>query len=547
MKTKMKRRAEPEWLLLLSPFLFGLYFPWTAAIAVLFLLGILLADYRRGELRISASPLLFATAGIVLFHALGALWGTDRGMAWIGALQFLPLPLFVLALEQREAEERLSLLRSVPVAASCMTLLSLLLSRIPALSAYFLTDGRLSGFFQYPNTFALYLLAGIVLLLFGEYPERKRMILLAIQFVGIVLSQSRAVLVLLFFLLVYYALRKGQKRMRRIAGGTAALLLAGAVWYLIHGEGSLSTFYGRLLYAQDVLPVIAKHPLGLGYLGYSWLQGSFQTGVYTTVHIHNDLLQILADTGWIPAGLCLWALIQSLRRGKSRELRTLLAAVICLHSLFDFDLQYPAIAFLLLIALDSESPGKPLKRRKAAVSLLAGLLAAFSLWLGMASFLQYTGNTEAALRVYPNYTTALVQQLPYAESPEREELTERILKLNRSAAPAWDAKAEASFHAGRLQDAADEKKTALGLRKYDQGEYVEYMELLKDCWELSARRGDMQGAAAFLERMAEVPDMMRQTMEQTSALGRMIRDQASLRVPDEYQKWISEKRGFNSY
>jgi hypothetical protein len=67
------------------------------------------------------------------------------------------------------------------------------------------------------------------------------------------------------------------------------------------------------------------------------------------------------------------------------------------------------------------------------------------------------------------------------------------------------------------------------------------MELLKDCWELSARRGDMQGAAAFLERMAEVPDMMRQTMEQTSALGRMIRDQASLRVPDEYKKWISEK------
>ena len=547
MKTKTKRRAESEWLLLLSPFLFGLYFPWTAAIAVLFLLGILLADYRRGELRVSASPLLLATAGIVLFHALGALWGTDRGMAWIGALQFLPLPLFVLALEQREAEERLSLLRNVPAAAASMTLLSLLLSRIPALSAWFLTDGRLSGFFQYPNTFALYLLAGIVLLLFGKYPERKTLIQLAILFVGIVLSQSRAVLVLLFLLLVYYALRKGQKKMRWIAGGTAALLLPGAVWYLIHGEGSLSTYYGRLLYAQDVLPVIAKHPLGLGYLGYSWLQGSFQTGVYTTVHIHNDLLQILADTGWIPAGLCLWALIRSLRRDKSRELRTLLAAVICLHSLFDFNLQYPAIAFLFLTALDSEAPGKPLKQGKAAVSLLAGLMAAFSLWLGTASFLQYTGNTAAAIRVYPNYTTALVQRLPYAESPEREELTVRILKLNRSAAPAWDAKAEASFHAGRLQDAADEKNTALSLRKYDQGEYVEYMELLKDCWELSARRGDMQGAAAFLERMAEVPDMMRQTMEQTSALGRMIRDQASLRVPDEYQKWISEKRGFNSY
>ena len=61
------------------------------------------------------------------------------------------------------------------------------------------------------------------------------------------------------------------------------------------------------------------------------------------------------------------------------------------------------------------------------------------------------------------------------------------------------------------------------------------------------RRGDTQGAAQFLERMAEVPEMMQQTMEQTSALGMMIRDQAALKMPDQYKKWISEKKGFNSY
>ncbi len=546
MKTKARNRKGPEELLLAAPFLFGLYFPWTAAIAVLFLLGVLLLQYRKGELRLAASPFLLAAVSIVFFQALGALWGVDRGMAWIGTLQFLPLPLFVIALEQVKAEDRALLLRNIPSAAACMVLLSLLLSSIPAFSSWFLTDGRLSGFFQYPNTFALYLLAGIVLLLFGEYPERKRLILLVILFAGVALSRSRAVLVLLFFVLVYYTLRKGPRKKRLAAAGAAAVLLTGAVWYLTRSGTSLSTFYGRILYMQDVLPVIGEHPLGLGYLGYYWLQGSFQTGVYTNVHVHNDFLQLLADTGWIPAGLCIWAMIRSLRRAGDREPRLCLAAVICLHSLFDFDLQFPAVTFLLLTALDTEMPGKRLKKT-AVIPLSAGVLAAFSLWLGTASFLQYTGNTEAATRLYPNYTTALVQRLPYTESTEQAALTERILKLNRSAAPAWDAKAQASFYEGRLKDAAEEKRTALGLRKYDQEEYVEYLKLLKDCWEISMRRGNVQDASDFLNRMAEVPDIMRETMEQTSALGTRIRDQASLRMPEEYKKWISEKRGFNSY
>ncbi len=51
-----------------------------------------------------------------------------------------------------------------------------------------------------------------------------------------------------------------------------------------------STFRERLLYARDVLPVIFTHPLGLGYQGYLYLQGSFQTGVYQTRFVHNELL-----------------------------------------------------------------------------------------------------------------------------------------------------------------------------------------------------------------------------------------------------------------
>ncbi len=534
-------RKGLEGLLLFSPFLLGLYFPWTAALAVLFLLVLLSGCAGKGKLRVSAGPLLAAAAAVVLFHALGALWGTDRGMALIGALQFLPLPLFVLALEQLEPGERTGLLRKVPVSAACMTLLSLLLSLIPALGPRFLTAGRLSGFFQYPNSFALYLFAGVILLFLGNYPEKQRIPLLLVLLGGIALSRSRGVLGLLFLFLVYIALRKGRKQIRAAAAFLAAALLIGGLWYLRRGGAGFSTFYGRLLYARDALPVIARHPLGLGYLGWYWRQGSFQTGVYTTLHIHNELLQLLADVGWIPAVLCLWALIRSLRKGGERELRLCLAAAICLHSLFDFDLQYPAIAFLLLTALDAEEPGKQLRRKNPAVPVIAGLLAAFSVWLGTAAYLQYSGDAAAAAKLYPGYTTALVQSLPYAEGDEQAELAERVLRLNRSAAPAWNAKAQASFYAGNLEQAVEEKSTALGLSRYDQATYVEYLELLKNCCDISLRRGDRVSAARFLRLMQAVPEMMRETLDGTSALGRKISDRPALKMPEQYRKWIFEK------
>ena len=53
-------------------------------------------------------------------------------------------------------------------------------------------------------------------------------------------------------------------------------------------------FSGRILYVQDALPLILKHPFGLGYYGYYFIQQSVQTGVYTGVNAHNELrIQIL--------------------------------------------------------------------------------------------------------------------------------------------------------------------------------------------------------------------------------------------------------------
>ena len=175
-KPEMPQRHRPdpeEAILLFSPFLTGLFYLWGAALAVIGLTGALLLTQKREGLRFSFSPLLLACGSLVLFHLGGCLWGTDRGMALAGALQFLPLPLFALALQQREAEKRMQMLTWLPHTAAAMVLLSFLLSCIPACAGRFLISGRLAGFFQYPNTFAAYLLAALVVLLHGAPVGRR--------------------------------------------------------------------------------------------------------------------------------------------------------------------------------------------------------------------------------------------------------------------------------------------------------------------------------------------------------------------------------------
>ena len=530
-KALRQPEADPlECLLLGSPFLVGLFFPWGSALAVLFLTVLLAAELKKGKILIAKGPLLPACCSLVLFLLGGCLWGTDRGMALLGVLQFLPLPLFVLALEQREPAARLQLTAHMPAAAAVMVLLSLLLSRVPAWKDWFLVNGRLAGFFQYPNSFALYLLTALIVLLhFGPYPQKEKALLSVILCGGIILSGSRTAGALLISVMIISGCRAETRRSRRNCLLAALLISAMGLYLVFAGSRSLSTFYGRLLYARDALPVILHHPLGLGYNGFYWLQGSFQTGVYSVRHVHNEFLQLLLDAGWFPAALFLWALIRSFRAKDGHFGRKLMMAVICLHSLFDFDMQFTALAFLLLTAADTE-PGVPYRVTGRLSVGIAALTILFSLWLGTASFLLYTKRPQAALKLYPAYTAALLDLLPETENNRAEAAADRILRLNSSAAPAWDVKARAAFQRQADEEALAAKEEALRLSPYNLREYQEYLALLDRIRLRRLSRGDAAGAARCRAKAEEVPALIKSAEERISSLGRRIQDQPNLDI-----------------
>ena len=539
-----------ERFILITPFLIGLFFPWTSAAAVLWLLVLLIQTQRRSGLTVCLSPCLLLSCSIPLLLAAGALWGVDRGMSLPGVLQFLPLPLFVLLLEQIEAKERFSLLRYLPEAAAVMTALSVLLSRIPRIAYFFLVNGRLGGFFQYPNTFALYLLIAMVVLLFGKSrPAVHQVVLMFLLMGGILLSGSRTVMALTLVVLLFFFFRRGDRKLR--LAGLAAVILAfggGGLYALITGNtGGIGRFWssslsssellGRFLYAGDAIPVILRHPLGLGYMGYYRLQGSFQTGVYTVSHAHNELLQLLLDTGWIPAGLLIWALIRAFREREDSLCRKILFAVLCLHCLLDFDTQFTAMSLLLFLILDIAPRGERVFRKQGPVLACSLLLAAFSVWLGTANGFVWNRNPFIGAKLYPAYTTALIRCLPQTGGAREEELADRILKLCDASPEAWDVKARQALAVGNVNGMIEAKRKAIHYARYSLKEYQDYIILLERA-ALSPATSP-EDVARCREEMAAIPEMLESVKANTSALGWKIRDVPNLELTGEWMETIA--------
>ena len=526
-----------------APFLAGLYYEWGAALAALYLLALLLCWQRRYGLRLRGSPALLFAAAPVLVLLLSPLWAVDRGMAPLGVLKVLPLPLFTLALEQLPTARREELLQPLPYGGAVMVLLSSALCALPGLRPLLWVDGRLAGLFQYPNTFALYLLLGAAWLLLGEKLGKREGAVLLVLVLGIALSGSRTVLLLLLALLLFCLVWDRRRARRRLALTLGGGLVGLALGYVLltgsrAGLGRLlslslrsSSFLGRLLYARDALPQILTHPLGLGYWGYAWRQGSFQTGVYSVLHVHNDFLQLLLDAGWLPGALLLWALIRGLRRGNLR--RRVLLVLFCLHCLLDFDCQYTAMVFLLLTLMDREEPGgRPLPRPAALGAAWA--LGAFAVYFGLTALLGSLGS-PAARRLYPAYTQSLLTALEESgDGAEAETLADRILALNDSARPAWAEKARAALRRGDVTEAVACQERLIALKPYERQSYLDYVDLLQAAWRICQGRGDPAGAALCREKLSAVPESMAAAEARTSRLGRLIQDQPELTLPPGY-------------
>ena len=543
-------RFVPPCLLLSTILMSAGFYTFTAVPLSVFLIGCLLLVVVKQGFRLYRNISLIAVAALFGGYAVSWFWAVDRGMSLYGVVRFFPVVLYMLLLMQMEAEEANCIFQIVPWTGAIMTITSFGLQHVPGISQYIIVDGRLAGFFQYANTYALFLLIGLVVLISEERQSKWKPLLAAVLVLGVFASGSRTSFLLMLGLGVFYCIWKRDWRKIATTAGVASVGFGLSVLISKLGTADADrfltttsetgTFLVRLLYYKDALPVILKHPGGLGYLGYYLLQSSFQTGVYSVRFIHNELLQLFLDVGWIPTGLFCVALVLSFLNKETEMRNRLILFLVCAHAMIDFDLQFLAIWFLIIPAMDLWS-GEMILLKKSRMPLLVAstLIAVWCGWLGVADCLFTFHNIETCLQVMPNHTLALIDTLSdLNDVVELEQRADQIIGLNPSVSVAHSAKGNAAYGKGDVLLMMQEKEEAIRLAPFYLDGYLDYIDKLEKVLVRYEETGDFASAEICRGKLMEVQESLEQTKSSASPIAWKIQHKPELDLPDDYQKRV---------
>ena len=494
-----------------------------------------------------------AVLSLAVFYGLTAFWAIDSGMAVIGFFKFLPILLFTVVLMQQEENPEM-FLRGIPYAAAAMTVLSAILMQMPSLKDRFSVAGRLSGFFEYPNAFAVFLLFALVVTVTKEKLHKADIIIISVLLFGIVYSGSRTVFLLTAGTVLALIVLLKNKKLKIGMALIVVVTILGAIIYVVLTNNvstigrfltislTESTFVGRLLYFQDALPIILRYPFGLGYMGYYYLQTSIQTGVYSVQYIHNDFLQILLDIGWIPSALFIAALLKAFFKKGVTYRKRLLMFVICAHCCFDFDLQFVAIFMLLVITMDIKTGNRvELKIFKPLYVSGVIVLAAVCTYIGCSQAISRFGNASVASKMYPWNTQNDIVIMTSVSSPEEmNKMADRILERNKYVTVAYSAKARYAYSQGDFANMIKYKKKAINTAVFAYDEYEDFCYMLINGIYLYEKSGDNYSANVCCKELIAVIDDLQKNTERLSELGRMIDDQPKTQLPDEILRYAED-------
>lgn len=500
-KTKSVHSAEKPrqntplvFLLLVMIPLFGGYYLFSVFLAGAALALLLLHTvWRTGVMRLPVGPeawCLYILAGCTL---LTVPFAVSAGMAFTGSLRLVVWVLFFFYASTYSPRERADILDVIAYEGAILSLVAIAGFLYDAAAGIENPNGRIDGLFQYANTWSLYLLICLVLLILREKRRALDWPAMAALLCGIYLSGSRGVFLLLLPLALAWGVDQLARRrdVKTVVIAAAAAVSIGALATVLSGGLVLdrlraitltsSSLNGRLLYYMDGLNMLLRHPLGVGYGGYLYLQPLEQTGVYILRFIHNEYLQAALDGG-IPAGLCIAGLCAAMlfRKGVPARERAVVFAVAA-HALIDFDLQFSAVAFLLLLC---GSGGRyretVLPRLRIPAALCAVCVLVFN-YFSIVYALDFFERPAAAYAMFPadlSLAEKRLQSFPDVEGAEP--VADAIIASTDLSMLAWDCKLAAAARRADVSAMVEYKYQYLRLNRYRGQVYEDFTALLEN-------------------------------------------------------------------
>lgn len=549
----IKNVSFAEIFLIICLFCVGLFHEYLSCIAAAVLvIWLIYKVVRSKEIYFSLNLVSISVLCILLFYGLTAFWAVDSGVAVIGFLKFLPVPLFLIVLMQ--TDDTKGIIEILPFSAAVMTVISAVCMQIPIFENFFSVSDRLAGFFQYPNTFALFVLVSELIVISKEKLRPIDYGVIAVLIFGILYSGSRTVFVLAVISNAILIFTVKNFRVKLFVAAVIVIFALGVLVYtaIFGGAGVFgrflqlslneSTFVGRLLYFKDALPLILKHPFGLGYMGYYYIQQSIQTGVYSVMFIHNDFLQLLLDVGWIPALLFAAAIIKSVFCGKKPFYIRVILAVMALHCCFDFNLQYIAVFMVLLLFTDYGAGKKICIKTIEAVCIACFLAVIVSVYFGITLALSNFGKYEAASSLYPFDTRTETQLLIKENDTEKaNEIADDIINRNEYVTVAYSFKARTYFSEGDFSNVIKYKNMIFDISPFGYEEYEEYCSMLITGISLYEEAGDTSSAEICLNQLKYAADSVHGSKDMLSSLGAKIKDQPKTKLPDYIEEYLETK------
>lgn len=508
---------------------------------------------KSREFKIKLNLFSAAIGVLILCYGLSVLWAIDSGTAFIGFLKYLPVGLYMLVIWQEGNKEKF--IELLPYFGAAAALVSLILSFVSQISDMFLVSGRFAGFFQYPNTFALFLLI-CELLMLRKIPTRVYQYMVLAVLVGCMLyTGSRTVFLLFLASNFVMILANTSKKIRLIILGIFFFAVAAVLLFAYFGpEDNLfsrylkiglteSTFVGRILYMTDSLPLLLKYPFGMGYLGYHFVQGSIQTGVYNVSFVHNDFLQVLLDIGIIPGLLFVAGVVVYFFNRRIPFTQKVVVGTLCLHSLFDFNFQFIGMFMLLILLTDCSSKEITLKNI-TSLKLIIPVVLLLNIYMGIALGLSQFTEYEAADELYPYNTRNKLHLLEAETDYERANaLADEILAQNTHYYAPYSIKAKYAYSKGDFLAVIKNKEQVFLKNPFRYTEYKEYCIMLINGINAYEKIGDTKSADILRGELLMTKDKIESNKDRLSSLGRMIDELPVTKLSYDVEYYIENMYG----
>jgi len=485
------------------------------------------------------------------------LWSVDKELSWLGFLKFFTVPLFLITIMQYKytPEQKSKWFDAVAKVGAVMVLLILIVSLFERIitgeNNLFFYQNRLAGFFNYANSFALFLLIGIIITGFKKELNLIDFVVTNLLLIGIFLTNSRAIMIITSFAYLLILIFNKESRKKNFINLGIMIVVTLAVTFIMKNfgvanrisSGNSSEWLLRMLYYKDALRMAAKNIFGHGYMAWWYMQEGLQTGAYDAQFVHNGLLQIVVDVGIIPAVLIVITFIMGFFDKKVVVRDKVLMLIILGHSLIDFNMEFMAITLVLFMTLEFDKKQELTKTRNIKIIIYGcGLIYTF---FAIITILSHFGQYTLVNSIFP-YSISLNKELERVDNTRKLEISEELYTKNKYFLNASRVLSQRQQYFGNYEKAHEYELWILNNEKYTMLNYIQYVQFLEKAINYYYNNKDIKEMKRYVDRLCSVENMIENVKETSDSLAYKIVHKPRLDIPQEMKIYIEEMKKFSA-